>query len=95
MKINKKELMEKTAERTRMPIDTVKTVLDGISDEIISCIANGDDVGIYGFGTFKMQKMKEKPGRDIHRGKVITIPEHYKLKFLPSKNLQEIINDTK
>lgn len=57
-----------------------------ICDSVFKLLGNvlyekGEDVAIYGFGSFKHKKMAEKRARHPSSGEMITIPERDVVKF--------------
>ena len=52
-------------------------------------LKKGDDVAIYGFGSFKVMKRKARKGRNPRTGQALKIPAHKTVKFTAGKALKE------
>ena len=53
-----------------------------------TALKNGDDVSIYGFGSFKVVHRKARKGRNPRTGKAIQIPASKAVKFAAGKALK-------
>lgn len=72
--MQKKQLVQIVAERTKTTRKIAESVLDATLNEITAQISGGDAVTIRGFGTFKSIVRAGKVGRNIRTGEEITIP---------------------
>ena len=73
---------------TKKDTDTMVNVTLNTIGEILQ---RGDDLIIPGFGSFKVQDVKARKGRNIQTGEIIKIPAHKKVKFSAGKDLNEKI----
>lgn len=90
--MNKKELVE--AIYARVPSASkkmVNAVLDSALDVIMEAIANGEDVVLVGFGSFKSVERKEREGRNPKTGESLTIPATVCPSFSAGKNFKELV----
>ena len=71
--MNKKELIEKVADRGDLTKADVERVLDAALDEIGGALAGGDTVAIAGFGTFEVRHRAARKGRNPQTGAEIDI----------------------
>jgi len=55
----------------------------------------GESVVFRGFGTFKVVQRKAKKARIINTGETIDVPATYTVKFVPSKQLKQALNNGK
>ncbi len=55
-------------------------------------IESDDPVRIKDLGTFKLVKVNSRKSVNVNTGKETEIPAHYKMTFLPDKNLKEAVN---
>ena len=91
--MNKVELLAKIAEN-----ETVKTkkaageMLDIVVEAITDALAKGDEVKIFGFGTFSVAERAERQGRNPQTSETITIPAFKVPKFKAAKALKDIVN---
>ena len=94
-KISKTELIANVAANLDLPRDSVATVVNAMLDEIGSNLKKGVDVTIMDFGSFKVQKVKARKGRNIHTGDAVMIPAHKRVKFTAGKKLSEAVGKKK
>lgn len=66
-----------------------RAIMESIGDVLIS----GEDVVFTNFGTFRSRVSAPKRGRNKYTGEPINIPERRRVRFVPSPNLQLMIND--
>jgi DNA-binding protein HU-beta len=92
--MNKSELIkavvEKKSYRTRA--GEVEEIVNATLDTIREKLANGEDIKITDFGSFKVEVAAARTGRNPHTGEAIEIPEGKRVKFKPSKALKEAVN---
>lgn len=81
--MTKNEIVKIIANRTGVTHDIVKTIVEEYADQIINCLATGEDYFQRGFGTFAAVKQQEKYGRNICKGTSIIIPACTRPKFKP------------
>ena len=90
--MNKSELISKVTEKTGLTkADTTKT-LTGIIDTISKTLASGEKVTFVGFGTFGVNDLAARKGRNPQTGKAIDIPARKKPAFKAGKQLKELVN---
>lgn len=73
-----------TADIINETINTIKEYLE-----------NGTDVTITDFGSFKIQGVKARKGRNIQTREIINIPAHNRVKFVAGHNLAEAVKSQK
>lgn len=66
--------------------------VEGIVAKISECLANGDDVQIRGFGTFRSVDVAERLAQNPNTGEIIKIPAHRTAKFKVSKEFKNSLN---
>ena len=84
--MNKKQLITKIAASLNQSKADAERTFDGITDIILNCLKNDEQVKIAGFGTYKVAKRKARVGRNPRTGEQIQIQASQKVKFLPSKS---------
>ena len=72
--------------------DSVSTVIDMLLDGIIDAVAEGDKVSLSPIGTFKLAFRKERVGRNLKTGELITIPARRSIIFKPSTAVIAALN---
>ena len=68
-----------------------KAAVDCIIETISDALANKESVTLVGFGTFKTVDRKKRKGKNPQTGKTINIPAKTAPKFVPGKNLKELV----
>lgn len=92
--MNKKELIELTAEKTcgcykKKDIEIItNAVLAGIE----TALKNGDSVQLLGFGAFKVNERSARECRNPQTGDVISVPAKKVIKFSAGKKILDEIN---
>ena len=81
------DLIRKVSARTGIPQRDVSIVVDALFEEIKNALKNKEDVGIRGFGSFRVVKTRPRKARIIKTGQEIIVPSRLVIKFKPSKNL--------
>ena len=64
--------------------------LNAVLDSIQEAIADGDRVGITGFGSFEIRQVKARRVRTMwgaSMGSLVTVPAHTRVGFRPGENL--------
>ena len=70
-----------------------ENIIDNFCLCLEKALIKGNIVEIRGFGTFFIKKIKEKySARNPKTGEIIYVPQKNKIRFKPSKKLNEFIN---
>jgi DNA-binding protein HU-beta len=93
--MNKKELVEHLAAKTKLTKVKTEEMLDAFTSVVSRAISKGAEVRIVDFGTFTVVHRKATEGRNPRTGAVITIAAKSKPKFRPGKALTEAVNRNK
>ncbi len=90
--MNKNELaVEMVKDSSITKSDAIK-VIDAFVEIVGSELSGGDGkVTLVGFGTFKTLEKKQKKGRNPRTGAEIIIPKKRVVKFVPGKELKELV----
>jgi len=62
-------------------------VVDGFLNAVKLALANGENIEIRGFGTFKVRKRKTRVARNPRTGDAVDVPSRSVPVFKPSKHL--------
>jgi DNA-binding protein HU-beta len=95
--MNKAELVEKLATRTRISLRESRVMVDAIFDPdprvglIAAELLAGGKVAISGFGTFEARPRKARIGRNPHTGEALEIPASRAPAFKAGKPLKETL----
>lgn len=90
--MNKSELIKQIAERAGLTQAQSTTALQAFETTVIDELANGREVALIGFGTFKVTERAERPGRNPKTGETLTIPASKNPSFKAGKALKDAVN---
>ncbi|TCN99220.1 DNA-binding protein HU-beta [Vibrio crassostreae] len=90
--MNKSQLVEHIATSADISKDQAGTALNALVEGISSSLANGDDVSILGFGSFKVNSRAARTGRNPRTGEEIQIAASKTPAFQAGKALKETCN---
>lgn len=72
---------------------TAIRAVDGMIKCIVNALGNGDSVTLRGLGTFTTADREARQGRNPYSGETIDIPERRAVKFRPSLDLKNAVNN--
>ena len=87
--MNKTELIEAIATRSKTTKAQTTAMLNELLEVIQQTIASGNDVQLVGFGTFSVTERAGREGRNPATGVTMTIPAKKVVKFKPGKALSD------
>lgn len=98
-KIGKAEFIDMVTAKANESIEITKKdtkiVVEAVFSSIVDCMNKGINITIINFGSFVIQKVKARKGRNINDGSVINIPAHKRVKFTAGKDLKEAVEKKK
>jgi len=83
--MRKADLVNAVSDKTGVSKVDVLVTIEAMFKEIKNAMEGGENVYVRGFGSFVIKRRAAKIGRNIKRGKSISIPEHYIPSFKPAK----------
>lgn len=90
--MNKNELAVQMVKDSSITKNDAIKVIDGFVNILTEELMNKDGkVTLVGFGTFKILEKKQKKGRNPRTGEEIIIPRKKVVKFVPGKELKELV----
>jgi DNA-binding protein HU-beta len=89
--VNKAELVEEIAERTKLPPDEVSEVVESFMDIVRRSVTRGEKVVLSGFGTFHRQARARRLARDIWAEEPLVVPATNVPAFRPGKPFKEMV----
>lgn len=92
MSLTKKELIATTAERTGQPRAAVEKIINAMLATVHDELAEGEPVGITGFGTFEVRKRDGHQGKHPATGEPVSIQSRNTLLFRPAQALKNAVN---
>ena len=90
--MTKAELIDSLAKRHELPRPKAEEVVNGLLDDIVAALKNGDKVNISGFGTFSVSQRKGRTGRNPKTGETIEIAPSRAAKFKAGKILKDSLS---
>ena len=75
--MTKAELVQEITKSANLTKEEVLAVVEALMNTVKDSLANGEAVYLRGFGCFYNKKRAAKNGRNITKGTVVHIPEHY------------------
>lgn len=90
--MNKSELIEKMAQGADMTKADAERALNSLIATITSELADGGDVSLVGFGTFKVNERAARTGRNPQTGETIQIAAAKVPSFKAGKAIKDAVN---
>ncbi|KAB0477487.1 HU family DNA-binding protein [Vibrio sp. IB15] len=90
--MNKSQLVEHIATSADISKEQAGNALNALVEGISTTLANGDEVAILGFGSFKVNTRAARTGRNPRTGEEIQIAASKTPAFKASKALKESCN---
>ena len=89
--MNKGQLIEQVAQKSGLTKAAAEKAINAYNETVTDALANGEEVAILGFGSFKVAERSAREGRNPATGETIQIPATKVAKFVPGKKLKEAI----
>lgn len=89
--MTKADLIAKIAEKSELTKADAERALNACLASIEDILVNEGKLTLTGFGSFVVEKRKERKGRNPQTGQEITIPAAKVVKFRPGKLLKEAV----
>lgn len=86
------QLVTKLAAETGVQKNVAETFIKNLFSTIGELLAEHEIVKVKDLGTFKVNRVEARKSVNVSTGEEIKIPPHYKITFVPSKNLAETVN---
>lgn len=90
--MNKKEIIEKLAFRTGQTKAQAQKSLESLIDLITDTLQNGEKVTLIGFGTFEVQHVAGRTGRNPQTGQPMQIKPKKRVRFKAGAELSGAVN---
>ena len=90
--MNKAELVSELANRTKSTQAEAKAFLDAFTDTVGDVLKKGDKITLVGFGTFDVQNVPARTGRNPRTGEAIQIKGQRKPRFKAGTDLSNQVN---
>jgi DNA-binding protein HU-beta len=93
--VNKEELIQEVAKKTKSSQKDVGTILATLLETIEKSVSKGKKVTLVGFGTFESRKRAARAGRNPQTGATIKIPAKSVPAFTAGKKFKEMVAGSK
>lgn len=90
--MTKADLIDALAKRNEMPRPKAEEFVNGLFDDLVAALKNGEKVNISGFGTFSVSERKARLGRNPKTGETIEIAPSRAAKFKAGKTLKDSLS---
>ena len=90
--MNKQELISALASKTGKPQTETKAFLEAFTETVTATLTKGDKVTLIGFGTFDVQDVPARTGRNPRTGEPLKIKAKKKPRFKAGADLTEKVN---
>ncbi len=90
--MNKTELVKAIADKTGKPQTEAKAFLEAFTSTVTETLKRGDKLTLVGFGTFDVQNVPARIGRNPHTGEVLKIKPKKKPRFKAGAELSGAVN---
>ncbi len=90
--MNKKDLVDRIAEDHELTARFARELIESIFDAMTNAARNGEEVSIFGFGTFRVAERGPRTGRNPATGEAIKIAASKNLRFTAARSLKAALN---
>jgi DNA-binding protein HU-beta len=90
--VNKSELVEEVAARTKVTASDVALVIDSFMDTVTRSVVKGEKVVLSGFGTFHRQARARRTARNIWADRPLRVPPRNVPAFRPGKPFRDAVS---
>lgn len=94
-RLPKSEICSLVAQDVNLSENVVSTVFNSALSVISNHLKKGISVSLMDFGSFRVQKIKPRKGRNIRTGEAVDIPARKRIKFTPAKKLSDAVSKRK
>lgn len=93
MILNKKDMARQIADKYEgVSIKTANEMVERVLDVIAESVANGDEVRLFGFGSFVPKTRPAHEARNPRTGEKMTVEEKKVVVFKPAKAFADTVN---
>ena len=90
--MTRNDLVERLAEEHELTKVFAREFVDSVFDMITAAAVKGEEVSLFGFGTFKVAGRGARKGRNPRTGEAVKIAASKSLKFKPARSLKASLN---
>jgi integration host factor subunit beta len=93
--MTKSDLIEKLAERLKLPKGKAETIVNTIFESMETALARGERIEIRGLGSFEVRSYKAYEGRNPRTGEPVGVQPKRLPFFKVGKELKERVNESR
>jgi integration host factor subunit beta len=93
--MTKADLIEEVSRLAELTRKDSEVIVDTIFDSVVRSLRVGDKIEIRGFGSFRTRQRKPRVGRNPKTGDRVEVPAKKIPFFKPSKELKDLVNNSK
>ena len=93
--MNKNDLIKKLSERSNIPVNAARVVVNTIFDSMRETLEKGEGIEIRGFGSFVIRQYGAYKGRNPKTGKNVDVPPKRLPHFKVGREMRELVNRIK
>lgn len=88
--VYKDDIVNFIRDKTKIRKNDAEKAVDATIRCIVDALRQGNEVKLFRFGVFRRIRMEER--EMLFFSEPIKVPEHYTIKFYPSKSLKDYVN---
>ncbi len=88
MALTKADMAESLINELGMNKKEARELVELYFQELVACLAVGEQIKLSGFGNFDLRDKNERPGRNPRTGEKIAVPARRVVTFRPAKKLK-------
>ncbi|MBE2896593.1 integration host factor subunit alpha [Pasteurellaceae bacterium HPA106] len=88
MTLTKVEIAEYLIEKLDLSKREAKELVESFFEQIRTCLEQGEDVKLSGFGNFQLRDKKSRPGRNPKTGESVAVSARRVVVFKPGQKLR-------
>lgn len=92
--MNKSDLVKAISKKAEITNAAAQAVLESFIEAVKAGLKKGDKIQLIGFGSFATVKREARKGVNPQTKKAIKIPAKKVAKFVPGKELKDMVNET-
>ena len=91
-KLTKQDVVNSVSDSSGLDKKSSAAALDAVIQTLSDALANGDSIGLIGFGTFEVKERAAREGRNPQTGAKIKISKKSEPTFRAGKQLKDAVN---
>jgi DNA-binding protein HU-beta len=86
--MNKRDLVQRLSEEHELTGRFAREFVDSVLDMVSGALQKGEEVSLFGFGTFKVAERAAGTGRNPQTGEAVKIATSKSVRFKPASSLK-------